>query len=160
MHSIKTQINGNFNHTGGTINFDKNISGAENVLSITGDSCQFSGNGIITSLEGMLDSKINTKPLKLLKAVEKNITSKQNTNHMGYGLYILNEIATRTGGRFHIYSEGAFYNNDFGKIKHDTCGYWKGTIIYLSLPLNKPVTLSDIEDCEKGELKKIKINFK
>ena len=45
---IKTQVNGNFNHTGGTINFDKNISGAENVLSITGDSCSFSGNGIIT----------------------------------------------------------------------------------------------------------------
>ncbi len=45
---IKTQVNGNFNHTGGTINFDKNILGAENVLSITGDSCRFSGNGIIT----------------------------------------------------------------------------------------------------------------
>jgi len=72
----------------------------------------------------------------------------------------LNEIATRTGGRLHIYSEGAFYNNDFGKIKYKDCGYWKGTIIYLSLPLSKPITLSDIEDCEKGELKEIKINYK
>lgn len=123
-------------------------------------ACADTGNGIITTLEKTLDKKINTKPLKILEAVKKNVTSKKNTNHMGYGLYILNEIATRAKGRFHIYSEGAYYTNDFGTIKNNNCGYWKGTIIYLSLPLSKPITLSDIEDCEQGKLKEIKINFK
>lgn len=123
-------------------------------------ACADTGNGIISTLENTLDKKIATKPLKILEAVKKNVTSKKKSNHMGYGLYILNEIAKRTGGRFHIYSEGAYYNNDFGKITYNTCGYWKGTIVYLSLPLLNPITLSDIEDSEKGNLKRIKINFK
>ena len=36
---------------------------------------------------------------------------------MGYGLWILNEIVTATKGRLHLYSEGAYVFNDFGKIK-------------------------------------------
>ena len=123
-------------------------------------ACADTGNGIISTLEKVLDKSILTNPLKLKKSVEKGVTSKLHTNHMGYGLYLLNEITSRTGGRFHIYSEGSLYNNDFGKVKINKTGYWKGTIIYLSLPLIKPITLSDIEDYEKGKLKNIKVNFK
>lgn len=79
---------------------------------------------------------------------------------MGYGLWILNQIATKTKGRLHIYSEGAFYKNDFGKEIAQKCGYWKGTIIYLSLPLKKPITLTDIENHDNKKFNDIKINWK
>lgn len=121
--------------------------------------CADTGNGIISSLSKVLDETIVTKPNRLKKAVEKGVTSKKMSNHMGYGLWILNQIATKTNGRFHIYSEGASFKNDFGKELTNSCGYWKGTIIYLSLPLLKPITLSDIENHNEGDLSKIKINW-
>lgn len=37
------------------------------------------------------------------------------TNHMGYGLWILDEIVTATQGKLHIYSEGAYIFNNHGK---------------------------------------------
>ncbi len=45
---IKIQINGAFTHSGGTINFDDNVSGAEHILSISGDSFCLKGDGTIT----------------------------------------------------------------------------------------------------------------
>lgn len=122
-------------------------------------ACADTGNGIITSLSKVLNPPRN-RPGTLAQAVEKHVTSKRMTNHMGYGLWILNQIASKTGGRLHIYSEGAFFRNDFGKELAENCGYWKGTIIYLSLPLNKPVTLSDIENYESDKFNDIKINWK
>ena len=49
--------------------------------------------------------------------------------------------------------------NEFGKKKHGKCGYWQGTIIYLSLPLHNPVTLSDIELGSQITKTDIKINW-
>ncbi len=45
---VKAQINGSFIHSGGIINFDDNATGTEHILSLSGDSCLISGNGIIT----------------------------------------------------------------------------------------------------------------
>ena len=45
---VKVQINGIFSHSGGIINFDDNVSGTEHVLSLSGDTCLLTGNGIIT----------------------------------------------------------------------------------------------------------------
>lgn len=123
-------------------------------------ACADTGNGIISTLNSVFFNKSYDKPVILRKAVEKNITSKKMTNHMGYGLWILNQITTKTHGRFHIYSEGAYFKNEFGKEIVDNCGYWKGTIIYLSLPLNKPITLSDIENHDSTKFNNIKINWK
>ncbi len=78
---------------------------------------------------------------------------------MGYGLWILNEIVTATKGRLHLYSEGAYVFNDFGKIKKGPCSFWQGTIIYISLPLVNPQSLSDIKGVEFDKLKNIKIKF-
>lgn len=107
-------------------------------------ACVDNGKGILTTLKlagkGQNDN-LNT----LISAVEKGITSKDLSNHMGYGLWIIDQIAERTNGRFHLYSEGYYYIKEFGKVKSGKCGHWQGTIVYLSIPLKKPVTLADIE---------------
>lgn len=131
--------------------------GNENHIEI---ACADTGNGIITTLNKVFENSSIDRPGTLKKSVEKFVTSKKMTNHMGYGLWILNQIATKTKGRLHIYSEGAFYKNDFGKEIAQKCGYWKGTIIYLSLPLKKPITLTDIENHDNKKFNDIKINWK
>ena len=131
--------------------------GNENHIEI---ACADTGNGIITTLNRVFENSSTNRPETLKKSVEKYVTSKKMTNHMGYGLWILNQIAKRTNGRFHIYSEGAYFRNDFGKEIANKCGYWKGTIIYLSLPLKKPITLSDLENHKDKKFNDIKINWK
>jgi hypothetical protein len=131
--------------------------GNENHIEI---ACADTGNGIITTLNRVFENSSINRPNTLKKSVEKYVTSKKMTNHMGYGLWILNQIAKRTNGRFHIYSEGAYFKNDFSKEIADKCGYWKGTIIYLSLPLKNPITLSDLENHNDNKFNDIKINWK
>lgn len=131
--------------------------GNENHIEI---ACADTGNGIITTLNKVFENSSIDRANTLKKSVEKNVTSKKMTNHMGYGLWILNQITTKTNGRFHIYSEGAYFKNDFGKEIANKCGYWKGTIIYLSLPLLNPVTLTDIENHDSKKFDDIKINWK
>ena len=123
-------------------------------------ACADTGNGIITTLNKVYENSNSNKPATLKKSVEKFVTSKKMTNHMGYGLWILNQIAKRTNGRLHIYSEGAYYRNEFGKELGENCGYWKGTIIYLSLPLGNPITLTDLENHDSKKFNDIKINWK
>lgn len=107
-------------------------------------ACADNGKGIISTLG--LTSNNDMSKLDILKSsINKGVTSKKMTNHMGYGLWIIDEVARLTKGRFHLYSEGCCYQREFGKAKSGECGYWQGTIVYISLPLSNPITLSDIE---------------
>lgn len=72
---------------------------------------------------------------------------------------ILNQITNLSKGRLYIFSEGAYYLNNFGKFTKGECSYWKGTIIYMFLRLSTPKTLSDIEDFTSEEFNDLKINF-
>ena len=125
-------------------------------------ACADTGNGIISSLLPVVGN-IKKKEAKkekervLLKSLSKNVTSKANTNHMGCGLWEINELVTMNKGRLHIYSEGAYVHNDFGQTKNGTCAFWKGTIIYVTLPLDSPKTLKNIR-CNEN-FNDIQINF-
>jgi len=124
-------------------------------------ACADTGNGIITTLGQSPEFQEMAKELIIMKSIQRGITSKKMTDHMGYGLWILDEICKLTNGRLHLYSQGAYYFNDFGKIKNGNCAYWQGTIIYLSLPLKNPKTLSDIEMFNnKNDFDNLKINWK
>lgn len=132
-------------------------SGNRNKVEI---ACADTGDGIISTLSKSLTEQNLSKEQLLIKALEKGVTSKKMTNHMGYGLWILNEIVSLAGGRLHIYSEGAYIFNNYGKIKKGICSYWKGTVIYLSLPISSPKTLADIESLLMDkQLNDLKINF-
>ncbi len=118
------------------------VEGNKQNIEIT---CADTGNGIISTLGVIYKEFSLSKTTILRKSIEKGQTSKKMSNHMGYGLWILNEITTQIGGRLHLYSEGAYLKNERKKILTGECGYWQGTIIYLSLPLQNPKTLSDID---------------
>ena len=119
--------------------------------------CADTGEGIISTL-GSAYKEYEYTPEKIIKkSIEKGETSKKMSNHMGYGLWILNEITTRVQGRLHIYSQGVYLKNENNKTLIGQSGYWQGTIIYLSLPLNKPITLADIESYENN--RQIKLNI-
>lgn len=64
----------------------------------------------------------------LLKAMEDGFTSKKGTNHMGYGLWFINQVVNLSGGKMIIISNDSIYINNNGKIRCDKCPYWKGTM--------------------------------
>lgn len=108
-------------------------------------SCADTGNGIISTLGKTLSTKDYRPEGILLESLKKGVTSKELTNHMGYGLWILDQITSATKGRMQLYTQGVYYINENGLKKTGQCGYWQGTIISISLPLEKPKTLEDIE---------------
>ncbi len=109
-------------------------------------ACIDTGNGIKTTLsENVKLKKSEKSDILLSKAVQKGVTSKTNTDHMGFGLWIVDEIVSKVGGRLRLISESSAYINDSGKKTTTGCDYWGGTIIYVYLPLENPVTIADIE---------------
>jgi hypothetical protein len=132
---------------------------AEGNLSKMEIACADTGNGIISTLRQSSEQfdKMNNEQV-LAKSVKKNVTSKPNTSHMGRGLYLIDRIATLTKGVFQIYSEGAFYQNNAGEVSYGKCGYWKGTFVYLKIPLNHSITMDDVLEDELPTLNKIMIN--
>ena len=115
-------------------------NGNENYVEI---ACADTGNGVVSTLKPVLGENYSKDDI-LIKALEKGITSKKDTNHMGCGLWVLNQITSIAKGRLYLISEGYFVFNDFGKISRGKCPYWGGTIIYVFLSLSSPKTLSDI----------------
>lgn len=129
--------------------------GNKNTIEI---ACADTGDGIISTLSNSF-SKDTKKEDILEKALEKKITSKRLTNHMGFGLFVINEIVKAVNGKLALFSEGYYYEYNGGKIIKGRCGYWKGTIIYLSLPLKTPKTLIDLTSMVEKNHEKLKINF-
>ena len=109
-------------------------------------ACADNGDGIISTMrqcEKYKGIKSNEKILQL--ALQKHVTSKEGTPfHMGCGLWIIDEIVTKSGGNLYIYSEGVKYANLKGVKKIEKCAYWKGTIISINLTFDKAITPNDI----------------
>jgi len=122
-------------------------------------ACADTGNGIISTLKKNPKYKALDDEKLILNSTFKNITSKENTNHMGYGLWIIDQIVTAVNGRFHLYSEGVAYINDYGKKKTLKTAHWRGTIVYLALPLDKAKSLNDINVFKDKLSNNIKIAF-
>jgi len=106
-------------------------------------ACADTGVGIITSLRPALGREFERKEKFeiLQKSLEREVTSKQNTNHTGCGLWLINSFVTGLKGELQIFSEGAYYVNHQGKVRRGVCPYWKGTIIYVNLPFNSKEAL-------------------
>lgn len=105
------------------------------------------GDGVISTLKNSNQQyKILSNNEVICSAIEKGVTSKPGTDHMGLGLYFLKNICKYNNGQIRIYSEGSVldYTEKSKNVKN--IGYWKGTIIYLKLNLAKIVKLSDIPE--------------
>lgn len=113
-------------------------------------ACADNGKGILTTLKQGGKFHIDNHKT-FLSSLEKNVTSKSMSNHMGHGLWGINEIVKRTNGTFHIYSEGYFYQSqNASKIVTGKVGFWQGTVVYLKIPLDSPISweevVSDVKD--------------
>ncbi len=99
-------------------------------------ACADNGKGIITSLMPHLDEDYKSCRYNvLLKSIEENITSKASDGHMGCGLWLVNQLVTRTKGEMIIFSEDGYLINRKGKLKCGQSPFWEGTVIYLKMPL-------------------------
>jgi hypothetical protein len=98
------------------------------------------GEGIVTNL-----SNAGYKGKKLLEqAIRRGITSKKGTDHMGWGLWLVSQLCLSNNGKLEIYSEGEALIIDKGRINSKECGFWKGTIIHVTLPITQPRLISDL----------------
>lgn len=122
-------------------------------------ACADTGNGIISTLQSNPKYKGFSKEQLIFECVNKNVTSKENTFHMGYGLWLIDQIVSEIKGRFHLFSEGIAYSNEYGKKKVFKTAYWKGTIVYLAMPIQNAKSLVDIESFKNEEMNNIKIDF-
>lgn len=114
-------------------------------------ACADNGAGIISTLLPALNQHYNKNRYDVLKkAIEENITSKAQEGHMGCGLWIVNQFVTRTKGFMYIFSQDGYLINKKGIIKCGQSPLWKGTIIYVNMPLsNKDVFSQVLEEKEK-----------
>lgn len=115
------------------------------------------GEGIITNLSRLIKGKDKIRTLRL--CIEKNVSSKKNKSfHMGYGLFYVSELAKINNGSLHIWSEGAHLAVTNKNTRCTSCGYWKGTIVELTLGLSSPKSIADLP-CYKSYNPDIRINF-
>lgn len=115
-------------------------------------ACADNGEGIITSLMPSLSSNYRSHAYDVLReAIKENVTSKPSAGHMGCGLWIVNEFVTSSKGYMTIFSEGAYLINKKGVIKCGQSSFWKGTIIYVNMPLtNNSIFLDVMRKKEKS----------
>ena len=102
--------------------------------------CADTGMGVVTTLKNALLSRKRQEKYEVLeKALEKGVSSKLDADsfHMGYGLWMIDSIVTAQKGELRLCSEGAYVYNIQGKHRRGEIPYWKGTIIYVTLPLYK-----------------------
>ncbi len=68
-------------------------------------------------------------------ACQEGVSSKIGTNHQGYGLFLIKELAINHNGQFSLYSADGYAQFSSKKQKTGNIGYWQGTIIHLRLDL-------------------------
>ncbi len=104
-------------------------------------ACADSGIGIVSSLRPFFPRK-NEKEL-LLQSVKRGVSSKPKTDHMGNGLWMLDQIVRCNGGRLMLCSQNSMYERIGNKTSIIDSPFWKGSIIYVKLDVCKPVLMSD-----------------
>ena len=105
--------------------------------------CCDNGAGIDGTMRDRFNSKDSKKLVKM--AMNNGVTSKRNSSHMGYGLWFINEVVTKTHGALTIISNDVHFKNAYGRISISNCPYWKGCIVSVKLPLSHPVSIKDIK---------------
>lgn len=97
-------------------------------------ACADTGKGVLTSLRQVIKNRMQSHEL-LRKAIEKGVTSKPGSSHLGAGLWLISQYVSFSKGEMILFSEGASCHQKKDNIKMGQCGHWKGTIVYLRLSL-------------------------
>lgn len=127
-------------------------------------ACADNGDGIVSSLSPLLNGMGKKQSFDVLReSIKENVTSKASSGHMGCGLWLVNEFVTASQGEMRIFSQNASLMNQKGKIKCGFSPYWKGTIIYVNLPLTYGDVFSEVlkekEKMIQNKHQDIELNF-
>lgn len=115
-------------------NDDKSILMAEGNKSKVEIISVDTSEGILTTMR----EKFNKPDTKLLSlAFERKVTSKIENGHCGTGLWLINQIVNKLKGKLIIHTEGYIYRNIQGNVSIFASSYWKGTIVYVKLPITE-----------------------
>ena len=112
-------------------------------------ACADTGKGVLSSLRTVVKCRMQKHEL-LRQALNKGVTSKPGTNHLGAGLWLISQYVSFSGGEMLLLSEGASCHQKKNNFKMGQCGYWKGTIIYVRMSLLHKEAIA----AGKSELKK------
>ena len=108
-------------------------------------ACADNGSGIISTLMPSLNKNYSKCRYEVIKkSIEENVTSKAKEGHMGCGLWIVNQFVTNTNGVMYIFSQDGYLMNKKGTIKCGQSPFWKGTIVYVNMPLSNKEVFSKI----------------
>lgn len=113
-------------------------------------ACADAGIGIVESLRSRLGFKNNLALLR--SAFAKGISSKPSSDHMGYGLWMIDETIKKNSGYLFAYSQDAYYERRGDRVTCVEAPKWKGTIVYLKLNTANPISVKDIIDKHKTRL--------
>lgn len=105
-------------------------------------ACADTGRGVLTSLAPVVKRRM--QPHEILRmALNKGVTSKPGTNHLGAGLWLISQYVSFSNGEMCIYSEGASCHQKKNVFKMGQCGKWKGTIIYVRLSFHNKEAIAE-----------------
>ncbi len=125
------------------------VEDTKSILVATGNkdyfeiACADTGNGIVSTLSSSLPAVKNKQEILKL-ALTKGVTSKRDQNHMGYGLWLIDEFTSASKGDFYLMSEGVYFYRRSNKQNLGMCPYWKGTVVYIRIPLTNIKGLKDV----------------
>ena len=101
-------------------------------------TCADSGLGITETLRAVDRYASKNEDYILQQALKKGVTSKPQTNHMGHGLWLIDDIVSKNNGILYIYTQSVNYINAHNKKKIRPVPKWKGTIIDIVLNIDNP----------------------
>jgi anti-sigma regulatory factor (Ser/Thr protein kinase) len=101
-------------------------------------TCADSGLGITETLRTVDKYSTKNEDYILKQALKKGVTSKPQTNHMGHGLWLIDDIVSQNNGILYIYTQSINYINAYNKKKLRPVPKWKGTIIDIVLNIENP----------------------
>lgn len=117
------------------------------------------GNGIINTLRDSNKKYLKYSKTKIMKlAVSKNVTSKPGTAHLGMGLFLIAKVAEfDSEGTFRIISDEVEFRQENKKTARIIeSSFWKGTITYLHLSIDKMISIDKIKELHTPAANKLK----
>lgn len=111
-------------------------------------ACADNGIGILTSLRQNQEYRKYENFELLEKSLNNGVSSKPNSMHMGRGLWYIYECVKRTCGQLIVFSQDQYFKYNNSRIKKGDSPYWKGTILYIKINLNK---IQNIQDFLKSQ---------
>jgi hypothetical protein len=119
------------------------------------------GDGILNTLRQNEEYDSYSDSQLVLKSMDKEVTCKPNSNHMGFGLWLIKEVTRESDGILEILSGDVRITVKDGQIKRNDIPKWKGTIVYLKIPVEQNgISIANILRKNRQNLDlEININF-